>query len=561
MTRTMSEPGRAAVNDARLADEPPWHSVGDLVRDARRRFGDREALRFGDRRMSFTELDDITEAVAGEFDARGVKPGNRVAIMVPNGLEFPVCWLGLLKLGAVAVPVNTRLKSADLTHLLTDAAVCLTITSADLTAAAEAVASTSVVVATDIIEAASGGRVPEAPAVTPERLANLQYTSGTTGLPKACMLTHDYWLRTGWLAAGISELGPDDVVMTAQPFTYMDPPWNLVMCLIGGAPLVILPRFSASGFWPSAREHAATVFYVLGTMPHLLLRQPPHPSDRDNRVRLVLCSGIVPALHQRLEARWGAPWREVFGMTETGVDLAARSWENDTVGSGTVGRPVPTKEARILDASATEVPVGQAGELCVRGRPMMTGYWNRPEATAATIRDGWLYTGDLAKLDESGRVYLVGRKKDMVRRGGENIACAEVEAVVLQQPAVASVALVAEPDDLWGEEPKAFVQLIPEQAPDAATARAILDFARERLARFKVPRYIEFVSDFPRTPSEKIDKPRLLADHRPAPVYDALENAMVSATAAAPPGESWIAPPPITDPGKTDPCGVPGQAR
>ncbi len=516
--------------DDRLADDPPWQSVGELVRDAAQRFGDREALRSEGRGMSFAELDAATASVAAAFAAHGITAGDRVAMMVSNGLDFPVCWLGLLRLGAVALPVNTRLKSADLTHLLRDGDVSLTVASRGLTEAVQTVAEVPVLEAESFVAAAGTEAPIELPAISRDAVANLQYTSGTTGMPKACMLTHDYWVRLGWLLAGCSEISASDVVLTAQPFSYIDPQWNLTMCLVGGATLVILPRFSASGFWASVRENGVTLFYVLGTMPLLLLKQPPSPHDRANQVRLVMCSAIVPGFHETLEARWGAPWREVYGMTETGVDLAVRSWETDSVGSGTVGRPVPTKEARILDARGEAVPTGMTGELCVRGWPLMSGYWRQPEATAATIQDGWLHTGDLARVDDEGRFRVVGRLKDMVRRGGENIACAEVEAVLAQHPSVASVALVPVPDELWGEEPKAVVQLTSGYSEDSATASLILEFARERLARFKVPRYIEFIDDFPRTPSERIDKPTLIADHRVGTVYDAGQDATVSST-------------------------------
>jgi acyl-CoA synthetase (AMP-forming)/AMP-acid ligase II len=517
-----------AVPETRLGDDPPWRSVGDLVRAAALRFGDRDALRFGSDRLSFAELEAATDSVAGAFAAKGVMAGDRVALMLPNGLDFPVCWLALLKLGAVAVPVNTGLKSADLHHVLADALVSLAIAPEELEDLVTAAGVAPVAEVRAVVDANS--TTPLGSTLTaPETLANLQYTSGTTGLPKACMLTHDYWLRLGWLVAGQCELTTEDVVLTAQPFTYMDPQWNVVMCLIAGATLVILPRFSARGFWNSVRESEATFFYILGTMPQLLLKQSRDVLDRQNDVRLVLCSGIVPALHATLEERWGAPWREAYGMTETGADLFTRSWEHETVGTGTVGRAVPTKEVRIVDDAGCEVSAGQPGELCVRGRPMMSGYWNRPDATAAAIRNGWMHTGDIARADEAGRIYLLGRKKDIVRRGGENIACAEVEGVLLQLSAIASAALVPEPDELFGEEPKAFVQLIRGQAQDVATARMILEFARERLARFKVPRFVAFVDEFPRTPSEKIDKPRLLAEQSGGAVYDALCDAMVLA--------------------------------
>jgi acyl-CoA synthetase (AMP-forming)/AMP-acid ligase II len=323
------------------------------------------------------------------------------------------------------------------------------------------------------------------------------------------MLTHDYWVRQGWITCCVCEVAEDDTVLTAQPFSYMDPQWNLVMAMIAGATLVVLPRFSASGFMEDVRRHGATVFYVLGTMPALLFKQPAHPDDRHNKLRAVMCSGIPPALHADLEARWGAPWREGYGMTETGVDLVTYAEDVDTVGTGVIGRPVPSKQVRVVDENGEDVEDGEAGELITSGRPMMLGYWNRPDATAETIRHGWLHTGDLAVRDADGNIRLVGRLKDMVRRGGENISAVEVEQVLMRSDDVTECAVVAVPDDLFGEEVKAFVQLAPGVPADRNTAQRLVEHARARLARFKVPRYVEFVDTFPKTPSERIAKAAL----------------------------------------------------
>ena len=229
---------------------------------------------------------------------------------------------------------------------------------------------------------------------------------------------------------------PSDVALTAQPFSYVDPQWNVVMCLVAGIPLVILPRFSATTFWASVNGAGATFFYVLGTMPVFLLKQPPDPAvERAHRVRFVACSGIVPQLHAAFEARWGVPWREAFGMTETGVDLVVPIDDVSSVGSGAAGKPIPGKEAKVVDIDGVPLADGQVGELCLRGSGMMLGYWNKPEATAERMQDGWMHTGDLASRDAKGYYHIVGRLKDMIRRGGENISAAEVEGVMTQHPA------------------------------------------------------------------------------------------------------------------------------
>lgn len=511
------------VTTEMLQQDPSATSLPALLAAQAARIPDREFLRFGTESYSFSRVDALTSQIARWLLAAGVAKGERVAIMLGNEVAWPVTWLAALKAGITVVPINSNYQASDLAYVLGDSGARLVVTNAAHLALVDQVAAAQpqpprVVTATELFAAAGEfpegalGAAGERATVGGQTVANFQYTSGTTGFPKACVLTHDYWLRIGWLAAGLAELDEEDVVLTAQPFSYMDPQWNTAMALTAGVPLVVLERFSASGFWPSVREHGATVFYILGTMPMLLLRQPEHELDRENRVRLVMCSGIPQAHHARLEARWGAPWREAFGMTETGVDLMSPVSDTSTVGTGALGIPVPGKRVDVRDTAGQTVGPGEIGELVVAGRPMMVGYWNNPEATSATIVDGWAHTGDLVRRDEDGRLFLVGRLKEMIRRGGENISSAEVEAVMSGNPLVVSCAAVGDPDELWGEEVKLFVKLAAGTPASRATAEALSAYARSHLARFKTPSLFTFVDTFPMTPSLRISKPRLIAD-------------------------------------------------
>ncbi|CAL9593047.1 AMP-binding protein [Streptomyces sp. enrichment culture] len=531
-----------AVRPGQIGEDPAVPTLTELLSRRAQDTPEREFLRFGERSWSFADIDAWSSRLAHRLiEVDGVEPGDRVAIMLPNVVHWPVVWLAALKAGAVAVPVNSSYRRGDLAFVLKDSGARVAFTDsdragliADVTATEDGLAGLRVV---DVADDGAGPFPRTAPAVpvAAGTLANLQYTSGTTGFPKACMLTHDYWVRLGWICAAVSGLGPGDVLLTAQPFSYMDPQWNTVLALTVGAPLVVLPRFSASTFMADVRRHRATFFYVLGSMPTLLFKQPPAPEDRDNAVRRVLCSGIPVALHARLEERWGAPWREIYGMTESGVDLFSPFADADAVGSGSLGQPVPAKRVRIVGPDGTEVPDGEPGELVVSGKPMMNGYWNRPEDTARVLRTGgppgqegaaaggrWLHTGDLVVRRPGQGIQLVGRIKDMVRRGGENVASAEVEAALERDDAVVAAAVVAEPDDTLGEEVKAFVQLAAGVPAGRATAEEIVERAGRELARFKVPRYVEFVDGFPRTPSERVSKPALKARaaERPGETYD-----------------------------------------
>ncbi|GAA1089141.1 MULTISPECIES: class I adenylate-forming enzyme family protein [Pseudonocardia] len=511
---------RPVVPAARMGDEPSIPTLTALLARRARDAGDRDFLRFPERSWTFADIDAWTSRLAHRLiGTDGVCPGDRVAIMLPNVVHWPVAWLAALKAGAVAVPVNYGYRRGDLAFVLRDSGARTVVTDGERAAlVAEVLAAEPDLGDVRILDVADDGSeafpisTPEV-AVEPGTLANLQYTSGTTGFPKACMLTHGYWARLGWVCAAAAALDGQDVLLTAQPYSYMDPQWNTALALTLGAPLVVLPRFSASTFMADVRRHRASFVYVLGSMPTLLFKQAPHADDRANDLRAVFCSGIPVALHQELEDRWGAPWREIYGMTESGVDLFSPFGDRAAVGSGSLGTPVPSKQVQVIDpaGSGAVVPEGEAGELVVSGAPLMSGYWNRPDATAATLRDGWLHTGDLVVRRPDGGIQLVGRIKDMVRRGGENVACAEVEAALERDDRVVGAAVVAVPDDILGEEVKAFVQLGTGVPADRATARDVLDRAGAQLARFKVPRYVEFVADFPRTPSERVSKPALTA--------------------------------------------------
>ncbi len=434
------------------------------------------------RTLSFAEVDAESTGLAGALQALGVREGDRVAVMLANRPELPLLWLALAKLGAALVPVNPRYRTVDTAHLVdASRAVAVVSDGTHLPLLAEV----AHVPSYDV-----DALVPRAPRDLPEpdaeRVVNVQFTSGTTGAPKGCLLPHRYWTTLAdSLVDGFPHLGADDVMLTAQAFTYVDPQWNVAAALTAGAHLVVLDGFHPSTFWSKVREHGVTYFYCLAAMPTLLLRQPPDPADRDHRVRRVQCSAIPPALHAELEERWGAPWYECFGMTETGADIRVDEDDHDElVGSGCLGSPAPHREVRVVD-----------GELQLRGPGMMQGYDGLP----SPFDDGWFATGDLARLDEHGRVYLVGRKKDMIRRSGENVAAQEVEAVLTSHPAVRLAAVLGVPDEVRGEEVKAFV--VGDVGEEELRA-----WCAERLAPFKVPRYWDFRDDLPRTASERVAK-------------------------------------------------------
>jgi len=452
-------------------------------------YGDRSAWTFDPgaapaTTLSYAEVEARSASYAQALRERGIGVGDRVGVMLGNTPEFPLVWLALMRLGAAMVPLNVRYRSADLRHVLEDARTVLSVAWAEHH---ELLSGLAPVAAPDELEAS--GSWEQGP-VDAGAVVNVQYTSGTTGRPKGCLLTHRYWTTLGGsMVAEFPRLREDDVLLTAQPFHYVDPQWNVVAALLAGAHLVVLDGFHPSSFWAKVREHRVTYFYCLAAMPTLLLRMPPDPLDREHRVRAVQCSAIPTALHAELEERWGVPWYEAFGMTETGADLRVGPEDHDElVGSGCVGRPAAHRESRLVD-----------GELWLRGPGMMEGYLGHD----SPFVDGWFPTGDLARLDEAGRVFLTGRIKDMIRRSGENIAAREVEDVLLTHPAVRLAAVVGVPDEIRGEEVKAYVV-----APDA-DSQELEAWCRDRLAGFKVPRFWEFRDDLPLTASHRVEKAKL----------------------------------------------------
>lgn len=465
--------------------------------------------------LTFAEVGRRTAAIAAALAERGVGPRDRIAVMMDNRAEFPLTWFALARLGAAMVPLNPQYRAEDAGHILEHSRAAAVVTTRDL---ADRMSSFDVPVL--LVDGLPTTGQPPAHRVAPEDTVNIQYTSGTTGRPKGCVLSHRYWTTLGGgLVDEFPRLGPDDTMLTAQAFSYIDPQWNVVAAMLAGAHLVVLDGFHPSTFWAKVREHGVTYFYCLAAMPNLLLQMPPDPLDRAHTVRVVQCSAIPPARHAQLEQRWGVKWYEAFGMTETGADLRVTDADHDElVGSGCVGAPTGAREARVVDAHDLPVLRGDVGELVLRGVGLMDRYEADPEATAAAFRGGWFHTGDLARMDDAGRVYLVGRRKDMIRRAGENVSAREVEDVLLTHPAVRLAAVVAVPDELRGEEVKAFLSLARPEHDVADLA----EYCGQRLARFKVPRYWEVCDDLPVTASHRVAKARLVA--APGRTWDRVEG-------------------------------------
>jgi acyl-coenzyme A synthetase/AMP-(fatty) acid ligase len=322
------------------------------------------------------------------------------------------------------------------------------------------------------------------------------------------MLTHRYWLTIGKVNAR-RDGRVYERILASTPYFYMDPQWLTLMAFYQRGTVYVAKRQSASRFMQWVREHR--INFTL--FPEVAFKQPPHPLDTQNEIVRVNAYGLNKANHAALEARFDFVCREAFGMTEIGSGMFVPMEATDMVGSGTCGTVVPFRETKVVDDAGNEVPPGIEGELLVRGPGILLGYWRKPEATAAAIdKDGWFRTGDVFRKDARGFHFIVGRKKDMIRRAGENIAAGEVEAVLRTLPQIAEAAAVPVPDDTRKEEVKVYLVLQPGLSREDAAPAAVIAHCERNLAKFKVPRYVAYVDALPKTASGKIAKHVLTKD-------------------------------------------------
>ena len=505
-------------------------NIGSLIREAAAQTPDTTALSFFEagRTLTYAELDRMVDRVALALAAQGVAFGDKVGVMLPNIPEFPLCWLALMRIGAVMVPVNLRYTGRELAYVLDDSQARFLVihdTCAEQLRAARAGAAGSFPADERIVlvGAAAGGalaRFEDIVAATAEggryegvepghdTLANIQYTSGTTGFPKGCMLTHDYWLLLALSAA--AGMGADAVKRSLlwAPFFYMDPQWQLLMSMKLGAVAYIAERLSLSRFFDWVREHRIHYTYF----PEAVLKSLPR-SDADKTIalRYINAFGWSPEGIAEVEERFGLIARDSFGMTEIGAGMMMPHAATHKLQSRSCGLPAPFREVRVVDADGQPCPPGTPGELQVRGRSILWGYYKNPAANAGAFDGGWFRTGDLFTRDDEGYLRIVGRIKDMIRRSGENISAREVEAVANAHPEVEESAAVPVPDPLRKEEVKIYLKLREGVVADAFDMDAFLAHCAQHLAAFKVPRYVGFVDSFPRTASHKISKPALIA--------------------------------------------------
>lgn len=513
-----------AERKRKIESTPLPRNVGTLLDEAAQHYGSTKVVDFFEARqsLSYEELCISVNRCANGLRAQGIRKGSHVGVMLPNRIEFPIVWLALARLGAVMVPINVAytpreldfvISTGHVTWLIADTAGLATFNGTDTAKLQVPNAHILTVDASDqpfrnlqaVLEGQST-EFQETEEVGPDDLLNIQFTSGTTGFPKGVMLTQGYWLVSGKQNA-FRDGRIYKRILASTPFFYMDPQWQLLMAIYHGGTLYVASRQSGSRYMDWVRQHRIN----FGLLPEVVVKQPPNPADADNEIIRVNVYGIARDLHPVIEERFNLVAREAFGMTEIGTGLFMPIECQDMVGSGSCGLPAPFREVRIVDAQGKIVPDGEIGELQVRGLHILKGYYSNPEATAAAFDDGWFRTGDLFRRSAEGFYTIVGRVKDMIRRAGENVSAREVEAVIVALDFVAEAAAIPVKDDVRGEEVKACIVLREHAVADAGILDRIIKHCSANLAPFKVPRFFEFMSEFPKTASGKIAKPQIIA--------------------------------------------------
>jgi long-chain acyl-CoA synthetase len=494
--------------------------AGIMTASARRR-PDHVAVKLDDTEVTYGLLDEGSARVAGLLRERGVGPGDRVAVMLPNVPYFPVVYFGIVRAGAVVVPVNVLLKGREVAYYLSDSDTKLLFAwhgfAEEAAKGAEQAGVQVVSVAPGEFEGLLAGAEPvrDLAEVDGGDTAVILYTSGTTGQPKGAELTHDNLRRNAEVSAGLFGATEDDVFFGGLPLFHT---FGQTCCMnvsaYLGATVTLLPRFDPGKALEIVQRDRVTVFEGVPTMHGALLHHEGREGFDTSSLRVVISGGasLPGEVLKGVEEAFDVVLLEGYGLSETSPVASFNKEEGRKVGS--IGTPVEGVQMRIVGEDGEELPPGEVGEIAIKGHNVMKGYLGRPDATADAIRDGWFHTGDMAKVDEDGYFFIVDRKKDMIIRGGYNVYPREVEEVLYAHPAVREAAVIGVPDDEWGEEIGAAVVLKEGEDVDAETLRT---YVKEQVASFKYPRRLWFVDDLPKGPTGKLLKREITV---PAEVLD-----------------------------------------
>ncbi|MFP3566416.1 AMP-binding protein [Paraburkholderia sp. SIMBA_030] len=519
--------------------------IGRIIEDKARRQPYREVFQFRDRVISYEQLNLFVNRVANGFIALDIRPEDKVALMLSNRAEFLLAWFALNRIGAVCVPINIALKGAGLAYQIDQADCVALVAEEDFFAALGAISDQlpklrHSIVVTDQhavrldawpgIENLRFDDLLTRPETTPDitvdfrSLATISYTSGTTGLSKGVMMSHHYWYEIWSEAVRYARYTEDDVLYTGLPFFHTSAHGTTGPAILTGAKAVLVERFSASRMLDDCRRWGCTSAKYIGGMVSILMKQQASVEDADNPLRLMVGAAAPKHLWHAFEKRFNTRLLELYGMTECSSALVNPF---DARKPGSCGKAGTGYDVQLVDDHDNAVPPGQVGELVARPqRPHLgtTGYYRNPDATLELFRNLWIHTGDLATQDEDGYFFFVDRKKQALRRRGENISSFEVEAVISAHPAVVESCVVGVPSELGEDDVKAVIVLKPGHV---VTEAELMDWCEPRLAYFAIPRYVAFRATLPKTPSERVEKYRLRNEGVTADCWDREQSGRV----------------------------------
>jgi crotonobetaine/carnitine-CoA ligase len=503
------------VRDHPLEDR----TIGRMLAAKAATVGERPFLLFEGRRFTYADAHAITNGYAEGFRRAGIGRGDHVALMLDNRPELLWAMWGLGKLGAVAVPLNTAAKGELLAYLI-DQSDSVLVCAED--AYGERVRTIAGPAVRGVLGPAGIAGFAELTAADPPEMLEVKhsdphlimYTSGTTGPSKGVVSPHSQGHAVGRQMASRSGYRPDDVLYTCLPVFHGNALWYTIYAALWADACVALSRgFSARRFWDEIRASGATVFNALGAMANIIWQLPESPRDRDHRVRIAMMVPTSRDLAERFDRRYGIRTTSVFAMTEN-CAVTVFGPDDPVAKADSAGRVREDMEVQIVDDDRRPLPVGELGEICIRPRErgsIMLGYYEMPAATVAATTDLWFHTGDRGRLDADGYLYFADRKKEAIRRRGENISAFEVETVLCRHPTVAEAAAVPVPSELGEDDVMAYVVAAPDAEIDEAE---LIRFCAEHMAYYMVPRYLDVIDALPKTPSEKIEKYKLAVSAR-----------------------------------------------
>ncbi len=518
------------------------HVLGELIDEKAKRNKDKTFLYFKNEKITYDEIRRYSNKCANMFQDLGITKGDNVSIMLPNRPEYLYVWFGLAKLGAVEVPINNSYKGEFLRHIVDQSDSKILVIASDflerlkiiedglpklkkiilLDAPKEDISNYKFPILSFEELFNKSSEEPVNAVVYPWDPLSIIYTSGTTGLSKGALAPHKFWIVFTEKMVEYREGGKDDIFYTFMPLYHLNGQClTILTTLIAEASMVLAEKFSASRFWDDIRRYGATQFNYLGGVMPILNKQPQKQNDLDNPVCIAFGAGCPPEVMDEVEERFGIKCLEGFGMTEIGIPIHVRV--NDRR-RGSCGKPLEFYEMKLFDDNDNEVPVGEIGEIVFRPREpflMMLGYYNMPDKTLETFRNLWFHTGDLAKKDEDGYFYFVDRKKDALRRRGENISSFEVERAVNSHSKVLESAAVAVPSEIGEDEVKICVVLKPEET---LLPEELIEYCDERMPYFAVPRFVEFMDSLPKTPTNRVEKYKLKQAGITANTWDKEKN-------------------------------------